>query len=135
MPLMNWDRSLDVGVDAMNKEHHEILDVMNMIFDAHSSGRRGEPINALVARLGEVCTRHFADEERFMQEIDFPGLKTHQIIHKALLQDFSRHAAAIRAAGGVANDEFFGFLRRWLVAHIKGVDAKYGAHAKSSALC
>lgn len=129
MPIMTWDPSLDIGVSAMNKEHREILDAMNKIYDAHSAGQKGETINRLVAALGSVCVKHFADEERFMAEIAFPGLSTHKHIHRTLLEDFTKHAGTIRAAGGVANDGFFDFLKRWLVAHIKGIDAKYGQHA------
>jgi hemerythrin len=135
MPIMNWDNALDVGVEAMNKEHRDILDAMNVIFDAHEAGQRGEIINKHVARLGAVCVRHFADEERFMEDTGFPGLNTHRLIHEKLLQDLSSHAASILAAGGTANEDFFGFLRRWLVAHIKGIDTKYGAYAKVSVLC
>lgn len=133
MPIMNWDQTLDIGVNSMNSEHRQILDAMNKIFDAHQAGQRGEAVNQLVAKLGEVCVRHFADEEAFMAKTDYPGLSSHKLIYVQLLQDFSRHAAAIKAAGGQANDEFFGFLKRWLVAHIKGIDVKYATHANLSA--
>ncbi len=132
MPIMNWDQTLDIGVTAMNNEHREILDAMNEIFDAHEAGQKGDVINQLVSRLGEVCTRHFADEEDFMEKVGYPGIKSHKLIHKQLLEDFSSHASAIKAAGGKANEDFFGFLKRWLVAHIKGIDSKYAHHANSS---
>ena len=133
MPIMHWNQTLDIGVESMNKEHREILDAMNEIFDAHEAGKEGDAINRLVSRLGEICTRHFADEEAFMEEVGYPDLRSHKLIHKQLLEDFSSHAATIEAAGGKANEDFFGFLKRWLVAHIKGIDAKYAAHANSTA--
>ena len=133
MPIMNWDQTLDIGVEAMNKEHREILDAMNRIFDAHAAGQHGPAINHLVARLGDVTTRHFADEEAYMAKVGYPGLGSHKLIHVKLLQDFGTHAAAIKAAGGQVNPDFFSFLRRWLVAHIKGIDIKYATHAKAAA--
>lgn len=129
MSIMVWDQTLDIGVSSMNKEHRDILDAMNKIHDAHAAGRTGAEINALVAKLGDVCVSHFRDEEKFMEDAGFPGLATHKIIHQSLLADFTKHAGAIKAAGGKANDEFFSFLKRWLIAHIKGIDAKYAAHA------
>ncbi|HAJ45318.1 MAG TPA: hypothetical protein DCL54_01905 [Alphaproteobacteria bacterium] len=134
MPLMQWDAALDIGVEAMNEDHREILDVMNQIHDAHGRGQSGAVINLLVANLAEVCSAHFADEEAYMARIGYPGLASHKIIHQHLLGEYAKHAEAIKANGGRANDEFFGFLRRWLVAHIKGIDAKYGAHAKGAKL-
>ncbi len=129
MPIMIWDKSLDIGVAPMNAEHQDILRVMNQIYDAREKGQHGSTINLLVAELGEVCVHHFADEERYMESIGFPGLTGHKLLHKQLLDRYGQHAAEIRAAGGEASDEFFQFLRFWLTSHIKGIDTKYAAHA------
>ena len=129
MPIMLWDKSLDIGVAPMNAEHQQILDVMNKIYDAREKGQHGATINLLVAQLGDVCVRHFSDEERYMDSIGFPGLSGHKHLHKQLLDRYGQHAAAIRAADGHPSDEFFQFLRFWLTSHIKGIDTKYAAHA------
>ena len=132
MPIMLWDNALDIGVASMNDEHREILDVMNKIYDARAQGRQGAAIDVLVAKLGAVCARHFADEEALMERIGYPGLGSHKHLHAQLLERYTRHAGEIKAAGGVAPEEFFDFLRFWLTSHIKGIDAKYGAHAQAS---
>jgi len=132
MPIMNWDQTLDIGVEAMNSDHRDILDAMNKIFDAHQAGQTGDAINKLVAKLGDVCVRHFSDEEEFMLKTNYPALNTHKLIHKQLLENYTKHAESIKTAGGKANDDFFGFLKRWLVAHIKGIDIKYATHANAA---
>ena len=133
MPIMTWNSALDIGIEKMNGDHREILDAMNAIYDAHEAGKKGAAIDRLVQHLGEVCRRHFADEETYMAGIGFPELGTHKRIHATLLADFGRHAAVIRQAGGIANADFFGFLKRWLAAHIKGIDTRYASHARASA--
>jgi hemerythrin len=133
MPIMQWDASLDIGVSAMNDEHQQILDAMNRIYDATEAGRVGEEVNRLVERLGAVCVKHFKDEEAYMASIGFPGLANHKLIHGDLLDRYGRHAGEIRAAGGRADGQFFHFLRHWLTAHIKGIDRKYGDHARGAA--
>ena len=132
MPIMLWDNSLDLGVEPMNDEHKQILDVMNKIYDARAQGREGATINALVTELGRVCEHHFADEERFMEKIAYPGVATHKQLHKQLLERVAQHGAAIKAAGGKPTDEFFDFLRFWLTSHIKGIDTKYAAHSRAA---
>jgi hemerythrin-like metal-binding protein len=132
MPIMPWDQSLDVGVPSMNREHQEILDVMNKIYDAKSQGHEGEFINSLVSKLGGVCVRHFQDEEKLMERIGYPEVGRHKQLHAKLLGQFTQHAEAIRAANGRPADEFFHFLKFWLTSHIKGIDVKYGAHAASN---
>ncbi len=133
MPIMSWDPSLDLGVASMNDEHREILEVMNRIYDAQAQGRSGAAIDQLVARLGAVCTRHFADEEAYMAQIGYPGLSTHRQLHQQLLERVGRHALEIKMAGGKAPEAFFDFLRFWLTSHIKGIDGKYAAHARQVA--
>ena len=54
MPIMIWDKSLDIGVAPMNAEHQDILRVMNQIYDAREKGQHGSTINLLVAELGEI---------------------------------------------------------------------------------
>ena len=130
MPLMDWDQSLDIGVEAMNREHRDILDAMNAVYDGANAGQSGPAMMAKIARLGDVTKRHFADEEAYLAKINYPELQVHKGIHAKLLADFAAHAQAIEAAGGVPTSAFFTFLRLWLSAHIKCIDMKYGEHAR-----
>lgn len=129
MPIMLWDKTLDIGVEAMNRDHREILDVMNELFDAQGAGNSGTSINTLVARLGEVCTLHFSREEEYMRQTGYPGFVAHKALHEKLLTRYRDFATAIRTAGGNADAAFFNFLKFWLNSHIKGLDTKYAAHA------
>jgi hemerythrin len=126
MPLMNWDQSLDIGVDAMNRDHKQLLDVMNRIYDSRDKG--GPGINALVKQLGDLCVRHFKTEEAFMQSIAFPDFVAHKRVHERLLAKYGEFAAQIEAAQGRPSEEFFQLLRLWLAAHIKCIDIKYSEH-------
>ena len=130
MPLMNWDTSLDIGVEEMNAEHQEILSLMNRVFDAHEAGQTGAPILAAIDELAKVCVAHFKDEENYMEQIGFKELPQHKKIHERLLTKLSLHAEEIKAADGKVDEAFFNFLRFWLSAHIKGIDSKYAEHAR-----
>lgn len=129
MPIMLWDESLDIGVEAMNSEHRDILDLMNRIFDASAAGQKGGLMNLLVGQLGDVCTRHFAEEEAYMRNVQFPGIDAHCRLHQKLLGRYTEYAAEIKARGGETDPGFFNFLKFWLSSHIKGIDVKYAEHA------
>jgi len=126
MPIMEWDNSLDIGVESMNDEHKQILDLMNKIYDANEAGQSGIHINNLVGRLARVTIDHFRDEEKYMESIGYEGLGTHKIIHQDLLKKYTAFADQIKAHDGQVPPEFLSFLKRWLTAHIRGVDIKYG---------
>lgn len=133
MPIMTWDDSLDIGVHEMNREHQDILDAMNAIYDACQAGKKGGVVNAMIASLGAVTTRHFRDEEAFMARIGYADLENHKRVHARLLKDFATHQAAAVAAGGQPSTAFFQFLRLWLSAHIKCIDLKYAEYSRRSA--
>jgi len=129
MTIMTWDASLDVGVDDMNREHQEILALMNQLHDLKQDGVTGLPVTKLVQKLGEVTTHHFADEEAYMESINYAGLSSHKFIHQDLLKKYGEYAQEIAAANGRMDDRFFTFLKLWLTAHIKGIDMKYSPKA------
>ncbi|MBR9825899.1 MAG: hemerythrin family protein [Alphaproteobacteria bacterium] len=129
MPLMTWDSSLDVGVADMNREHQQILDLMNKIYDAREAGQTGASVIALVDRLAQVTIDHFRDEETYMEKTGYAGLASHKLIHKDLLEKFTGFADEIKASGGTVPDRFLTFLKLWLSAHIRGIDMKYGPKA------
>ena len=129
MPLMNWDSSLDVGVDKMNDEHQRILSLMNRIYDAREAGQSGPDVIALVDRLGQVTIDHFRDEEAYMEQVGYAGIASHKLIHKDLLDKFTGFAGDIKANGGEVPEKFLTFLKLWLTAHIRGIDMKYGPKA------
>ncbi len=134
MPIMTWDNSLDIGVHEMNREHQDILNAMNAIYDACQAGKKGDLINGMIANLGAITTRHFRDEEAYMERIGYADLANHRRVHAKLLSDFATHQAAAAAAGGEPSLAFFQFLRLWLSAHIKCIDLKYAEHSRAKAV-
>ena len=125
MPIMNWDASLDVGVESMNDDHGRILDLMNAIHDRAVTGETGASMTALVDALARVTIEHFRDEEAYMASVKFAGLAAHRLIHADLLKTLTAHADTIRANGGHIPSGFLVFLENWLTAHIMGTDMEY----------
>ena len=133
MTIMNWDASLDVGVDQMNREHQGLLNLMNRLHDARDAGKTGKEVLDILDALGAATVQHFKDEEDFMERSGYPKFKTHKLIHEDLLKKFTGYAEAAHASHGKLEDGFFFFLKHWLTAHIKGIDMQYGPNAQKLA--
>jgi hemerythrin len=125
MSLMEWSSALDVGVEAMNSEHKQILDLMNRIASAAEAGQTGSAVTQLVDQLAAVTVAHFSDEEAYMASIGYEGLASHKLIHADLLTKYTAFAEQIHRDGGHLPENFLMFLKLWLTAHIKGIDMKY----------
>lgn len=129
MPLMRWDQSLDVGVEAMNDEHKHIVDLMNRIRDESEAGLIGEPMIELTEDLERTTLEHFNDEEAYMASIDYDGLSSYRLAHEELARKLSYFCDETEENNGRISHAFLMFMMLWLQGHMKGVDMKYGGAA------
>ena len=130
MSLLDWSKSLDIGVEAMNSEHKVLLAIMNKLYDRNEAKAERQELKGVLKELGDYTVKHFNDEEAFLLSIQFPDLEKHKLIHKSLLEKFGAHVADFTKSG-VLEKSFFEFLKMWLSAHIQGIDMKYGEFAKT----
>ena len=128
--FFQWDPSVySVSVDKMDREHEVLIEIMNRLHARYSAGAATAELSGIVQELVDYTVLHFEHEEAHMESVGYPGLGSHKLIHKDLLEKFGKHVDAFRTSGALTED-FFLFLRRWLAAHIKGIDRKYGEHGK-----
>lgn len=131
MGMFDWDSRYDIGVDAMNREHRILLDLMARL-QALCDERAAKPtVVALLDKLAAYTVQHFRDEEAYMESIQYADRKLHGVIHKQLLDKLEGHRVAfVSGPSATLSPDFFHFLKGWLSAHIIGIDMKYGAVAK-----
>lgn len=129
MGYFQWDDKLDTGVDNMNDEHKFLIDLMNKLHDVHTSDAKTSVIGKAFDDLANYTIKHFKDEEEYMASINYPDLLIHQGVHKSLLDKVMEFKDKFKKEGKL-HDDFFPFLKMWLVSHIKGIDVKYGQYSK-----
>jgi hemerythrin len=127
--FFQWDKSLDLGVREMNAEHKQLIMLMNALHEHHLAKASCEVLKTHLDALKEFTVQHFREEEIFMQQMQYPKLETHKIIHADLLRKFQVHYENFKGEG-VLRQEFFDFLLLWLSAHIRGIDMQYADHHK-----
>ncbi len=133
MAYMEWSNDLDVKVAAMNREHQRLITLMNRLHELNDKRASKKEIRGALNSLATYTVTHFNNEEAYLEKINFKGLRSHKLIHKNLLEEMRKHIAAFEKGDGRLSEKFFGFLRRWLVSHIRGIDGKYADAAKHGA--
>ena len=132
MGFFQWDEAYDTGVGAMNEEHKALIGFMNELYDQNAAGDKAKITDAF-QKLLDYTVKHFTDEENYMVSIKFPGLDNHKKLHENLLRDLKQHFEKFNSSQTKLEEPFFGFLKLWLVAHMRGIDIKYGVYAKQMA--
>ena len=120
---MVWDYDLETHHPDIDQDHQEVVAFMTAFLKLLDTGHNDRVAGAL-ATFNERVTKHFAYEERLMDEIAFAGTRDHKDAHKSFLSDIKR-SSDLLAAGGVT--EAFrqwahGRLVSWFRFHIKAYD-------------
>lgn len=121
-----WEEDLSIHVGPMDKDHQVLISLMNDVYTLYSKNAHRSEIAKGMQALGNFVVEHFEREERFFATISgYPDVEIHKAIHKKLLNRYFGYLEEYQSGGDIGEDFFF-FLKAWLVAHIEGVDMKYG---------
>ena len=130
MSFMEWDDSkFGLGVSAMDNQHKNLIKLINRYFDASKQPPNKTANSKLLDELIQYTVTHFADEEKYMESIKYPGLTEHKFQHKGLVTRALEVKKAFDAGNGAIDQEVLNFLKSWLMTHIQGHDMKYSKHA------
>ena len=87
MPLLEWKKSFEIGIKAVDHEHREMIDLINTLYKRLNKGASEAEV---IQFLGEIHTKisaHFALEEKEMRAIGYHGYDAHKNEHEDLLDD------------------------------------------------
>ncbi len=124
MALVDWKDEFKIGIDEVDFEHHEMIDLINESF---SEAKRSGSSEALLDFLGEIFEKisaHFALEEKVMCARHYEDFASHKDDHERLL-DSIRDLMDDFIIGGSLDEAHFGeHLKNWFVSHFSTHDAQ-----------
>jgi hemerythrin len=115
MPVIEWHEGLALDKGVMDETHREFVDLLNRIADA-----REEDLLSALDQFIRHTEEHFAQEQRWMEQMAFPPLECHVREHAGVLE--TAHEVRRRVASGETR---FGQMLA------KAVAEWFGTHASS----
>lgn len=132
MARIEWKREYSVGIEAVDHEHQELIDLVNRIHDALEGGRPADEVEEVFGDLFRAISSHFALEEKFMREHGYDRLTEHKSEHEHLLDELRDIMDDYREGRAGPADRLTAVVERWFADHFKTHDArlhnKLGAH-------
>ncbi len=125
MALMQWSEELSVGVVEMDRQHKRLIELINRLYEAMSSGQGDNVKKDVLGELAMYTKVHFSAEERLLRECGYPHLAGHKALHDQLAAKVLDLNAKVQAGQMVPSVSLGGFLKDWLVSHIMQQDKKY----------
>ncbi len=124
MSLIHWREEFSVGVDAVDHEHREMIELINELDDAMAKDAEHTDV---IKSLGEIYARiaaHFALEEKIMRDARYSALEPHKQDHELLLDELTDVIDSVDADGRYDRDDLSRTLDRWFSDHFRVHDAK-----------
>lgn len=112
-----------VAVDFMNRDHQEFAERRERLLE-HIVGGAADAIDKLLEELYEHTVRHFADEEKLMQDTGFPVFPVHKGEHDSVLADMAQRIGHWKSGRDLAalRDWLEHAVGDWFVAHVASMD-------------
>ncbi len=128
MALLQWQESLDTGIEVIDDQHRRIVGMINQLHRAHAGGsqlRVGDALDELV----DYTLSHFAFEEELMEEAGYPFCAAHRRVHAVFTRRVGEYRRRFQAGEDVV-DELESMLPRWLFNHIRNDDKAYSEQVR-----
>lgn len=123
-----WNESLSVGYGLIDEQHKELFQRYNELLDACKNRRGREVISSTLDFLMEYVTEHFSEEERSMQQYDYPGRDEHIRQHRELFEhvkdvydELESEGATVAVITSISHT-----ILNWLLRHVRQTDVELG---------
>jgi len=121
--FIDWPGELRIGVAELDREHEQLVRIINDLHDVASSAQHGRDVAGVLLDLVRHTREHFQHEEAFMARCAYSAAAEHAREHGELLVIFSHLLGAMSAEKARLDPDTLEYIRRWLCSHIENSDA------------
>ena len=121
MGWITWDHTLELGHEAMDADHRQLVALVNQLAKCIVENAGKEAYDALLDDLFTHTKAHFGMEEQLMAACSYPYAKEHRSEHAKLIKDALDHRAKFDASAKPSISLLY-FFDQWLTRHILASD-------------
>jgi len=124
MNLLQWKTEYSVGIDSMDHEHREMIDLINGLYEKIGVDSNADQVEEILGEIFNTISMHFALEERMMRNSSYSEYQAHKDDHEELLdqiRDMMDDFDADRSSGAARLEQS---LSDWFAGHFSTFDAR-----------
>ncbi len=120
------------GIQLIDDEHAKLFEYANQIYDLlHDEfvADKYDNIRDVLAKLTDYARKHFADEEAYMESIQYKKIFTQKIQHQAFMDELEKYDLDVIDQSDNKDkiiSDLLLFVTDWLVEHILNLDTQIG---------
>jgi len=120
-----WRSEWSSGNRVIDDEHRVLLELSNSLLDLSLSENNGTDWMPGMEALLEHVVAHFADEEKILSDLGYPGVVSHSHLHRDLVQKSSELATRVNAGDCSATQLFDFLVNQVVVGHMVKADSVF----------
>lgn len=124
MARIEWKPEFSVGDPAVDHEHRELIDLVNVTAGAVLDGGSESEIARGFGDLYRAISAHFALEERQMRRAGYDRLDDHKSDHERLLDVLRDMMDDPHDGGAEPAERLARALEEWFVGHFRDHDSR-----------
>lgn len=127
---MEWDISLETGVEKIDEQHKSLFDKIIQIQEAGKNGTAADELLSTLLFLKRYTYEHFKDEEQLQIECNYPKYDAHKALHEAFIKKVDDMFVKCEENGVnlMTILETNKMVFDWLVTHITNVDKEFSKY-------
>jgi hemerythrin len=126
MNFVKWNENMVTGIEIVDQQHKELIEMINAIAPVLASSGNGpvDEMKSICDQLMAYAALHFRTEEDLMVTVgvDPRVLTHHRQSHSGFEQKVTAWQDRIARDNRIAGSELLPFLAGWLLHHILGED-------------
>jgi hemerythrin len=124
MEIVVWDNSLSVGIDEIDRQHKQLIAVLNQLIELEGVSVGSEAISEALTRMTDYADYHFNSEEQFMAEHAYPEYEAHKKEHIDFMRKTADLSMETMEYKKTVPAELLTYLKDWLIKHIMESDRR-----------
>lgn len=128
MNALEWDDKYSVGIDEIDNDHREMIDIINKLDTAIIADRDNTEIRLIFSRLNDYIKVHFVREEELMKKYNYDDAIGHKNEHDKFIIDLAAIKMKMLQMNYTSGIGLYVLLRGWLITHIMGTDRDLGRY-------
>ena len=120
------------SIELIDNEHRQLFDYANQIYEllhAEFVPDKYDNIIDILGKLRDYTKKHFADEEAYMESIQYKKIFTQKVQHQAFIDELDK--IDLDDISELENQDetienMLSFVTDWLIHHILEVDTQIG---------
>ena len=134
MEKIIWNESYSVGLAEIDKQHQNLIGMINQLIDAQGVSVRSELISDTLTNMTNYAMYHFRAEEDLMREHDYPQYDAHRQEHLGFVRKTAEMGTDVIDAKKTVPVALLSYLKNWLISHILESDMAYKGFFKDKGI-